>query len=172
MQNPGQIKIVGKKINKVMANKVYNEKIDKHQDWGCDDSTGGLPVAGSCVQEFIKEQLNGKAGIFYYDSSNNRYIVFSDAESRDTYLADTTKTDLIIGTFDAPFNYSAQITMSSPTYVAILAETKNNYIDFTFDTMNKSGQSVGEDVICTYTFIKSGNKKIVTEKYRYGQAVF
>ena len=154
-----------------MANKVYNEKIDKHQDWGGDDSTGGLPVAGSRVQEFIKEQLNGKAGIFYYDSSNNRYIVFSDAESRDEYLADTTKTDLIIGTFDAPFNYSAQITMSSPTYVAILAETKNNYIDFTFDTMNKSGQSVGEDVICTYTFIKSGNKKIVTEKYRYGQAV-
>lgn len=154
-----------------MANKVYNEKIDKHQDWGGDDSTGGLPVAGSRVQEFIKEQLNGKAGIFYYDSSNNRYIVFSDAENRDTYLADTTKTDLIIGTFDAPFNYSAQITMSSPTYVAILAETKNNYIDFTFDTMNKSGQSVGEDVICTYTFIKSGNKKIVTEKYRYGQAV-
>ena len=154
-----------------MANKVYNEKIDKHQDWGGDDSTGGLPVAGSRVQEFIKEQLNGKAGIFYYDSSNNRYIVFSDAENRDTYLADTTKTDLIIGTFDAPFNYSAQITMSSPTYVAILAETKNNYIDFTFDTMNKSGQSVGEDVICTYTFIKGGNKKIVTEKYRYGQAV-
>ena len=154
-----------------MANKVYNEKIDKHQDWGGDDSTGGLPVAGSRVQEFIKEQLNGKAGIFYYDSSNNRYIVFSDAENRDTYLADTTKTDLIIGTFDAPFNYSAQITMSSPTYVAILAETKNNYIDFTFDTMNKSGQSVGEDVICTYTFIKGGNKKTVTEKYRYGQAV-
>ena len=154
-----------------MANKVYNGKIDKHQDWGGDDSTGGLPVAGSRVQEFIKEQLNGKAGIFYYDSSNNRYIVFSDAENRDTYLADTTKTDLIIGTFDAPFNYSAQITMSSPTYVAILAETKNNYIDFTFDTMNKSGQSVGEDVICTYTFIKGGNKKIVTEKYRYGQAV-
>ena len=154
-----------------MANKVYNEKIDKHQDWGGDDSTGGLPVAGSRVQEFIKEQLNGKAGIFYYDSSNNRYIVFSDAENRDTYLADTTKTDLIIGTFDAPFNYSAQITMSSPTYVAILADTKNNYIDFTFDTMNKSGQSVGEDVICTYTFIKGGNKKTVTEKYRYGQAV-
>ena len=154
-----------------MANKVYNEKIDKHQDWGGDDSTGGLPVAGSRVQEFIKEQLNGKAGIFYYDSSNNRYIVFSDSDNRDAYLADTTKTDLIIGTFDAPFNYSAQITMSSPTYVAILAETKNNYIDFTFDTMNKSGQSVGEDVICTYTFIKGGNKKTVTEKYRYGQAV-
>ena len=151
--------------------KVYDERINKSTNWGGDDSTGGLPVAGSRVQEFIKEQLNGKAGIFYYDSSNNRYIVFSDAESRDEYLADTTKTDLIIGTFDAPFNYSAQITMSSPTYVAILAETKNNYIDFTFDTMNKSGQSVGEDVICTYTFIKGGNKKTVTEKYRYGQAV-
>ena len=161
--------MVGKTSN--IMGKVYDERINKSTNWGGDDSTGGLPVAGSRVQEFIKEQLNGKAGIFYYDSSNNRYIVFSDAESRDEYLADTTKTDLIIGTFDAPFNYSAQITMSSPTYVAILAETKNNYIDFTFDTMNKSGQSVGEDVICTYTFIKGGNKKTVTEKYRYGQAV-
>ena len=154
-----------------MANKVFDKKIDKHQDWGGDASTANLPVSGNRIQEFIKEQLDSKAGMFYYDSSNNRYIIFSDAESRDTYLADTTRTDLILGTFDAPFNYSAKITLSSATYVAILAETKNNYIDFTFDTMNKSGQSVGEDVICTYTFIKSGTKKIVTEKYRNGQAV-
>lgn len=153
-----------------MAKKIYDEKINKSQDWGGDESTGNLPVAGNRVQEFIKEQLNSKAGVFHYDTANNRYIVFADKDCQDAYFADPTKTELIIGAFDAPFNYSAQITLSSPTYVAILSGTKNNYIDFTFDTMNKSGQSVGEDVICTYTIIKGGIKKTVTEKYRYGSA--
>lgn len=154
-----------------MAKKVYDEKINKHQDWGGDESTDGLPVAGNRIQEFIKEQLNNKAGVFHYDTANNRYIVFADEESQDAYFADPTKTDLIIGTFDAPFNYSAEITLSSPTYKAILAGTKNNYIDFTFDTKNKSGQSVGEDVVATYTFIRNGVKKTITERYRYGTAV-
>ena len=153
-----------------MAKKVYDRKITNSQDWGGDESTDGLPVAGSRVQEFIKEQLNSKAGVFHYDNTNNRYIVFADEESQDAYFDDPTRTDLIIGTFDAPFNYSAQITLSTPTYNAILSGTKNNYIGFTFDTMNKSGQSVGEDVICTYTIIKGGVKKTITEKYRYGQA--
>ena len=150
--------------------KVYDKKIEKKTDWGGDESTGGLPVSGGRVQEFIKEQLNSKAGVFHYDNTNNRYIVFADEESQDAYFDDPTRTDLIIGTFDAPFNYSAQITLSTPTYNAILSGTKNNYIGFTFDTMNKSGQSVGEDVICTYTIIKGGVKKTITEKYRYGQA--
>lgn len=154
-----------------MAKKVYDKKIDKRQDWGGDESTDGLPVAGNRIQEFIKEQLNSKAGVFHYDTANNRYIVFADEESQDAYFADPTKTDLIIGTFDAPFNYSAEITLSSPTYKAILAGTKNNYIDFTFDTKNKSGQSVGEDVVATYTFIRNGIKKTITERYRYGTAV-
>lgn len=154
-----------------MGKKVYDERITASVDWGGDESTGGLPVAGRRVQEFIKEQLIGKMGMFHFDTANNRYLVFADADSRDAYLADPTQTNLILGTFDAPFNYSAEITLSSPSYVAILSGTKNNYIDFTFDVKNKSGQSIGEDVICTYTFIKGGTKKTVTEKYRYGQTV-
>lgn len=154
-----------------MAKKIYDEKISKSTDWGGDESTGGLPVAGERIQEYLKEQLDGKAGIFHYDTSNNRYLVFADADTRDEYLDDPTKTGLLLGTFDAPFNYSGEITLSSPTYKAILAGTKNNYIDFTFDTKNKSGQSVGEDVVATYTFIRNGVKKTVTERYRYGTAV-
>lgn len=151
--------------------KIYDQEINKRTDWGGDESTGNLPVSGRRVQEFIKKTLDGKAGEFYYDTANNRYIVFADAEAREAYLSDTTKTELILATFDAPFNYSAKITLSTPTYVAIIAGGSNNYIDFTFDTMNKSGQSVGEDVVATYTFIKAGVKKTITEKYRYGQAV-
>ena len=44
-----------------MAKKTYNEKITPKTDWGGDSTTGGLPVAGYRVQEFIKEQLNLRA---------------------------------------------------------------------------------------------------------------
>lgn len=151
--------------------KVYDEPIDKHTDWGGDASTGFLPVSGGRVQEFIKTTLESKAGCWYYDPTNNRYLVFADSESRDLYLDDPSRTDLIIATFDAPFNYSAKIDLETPRYNAILEGTENVYVEFTFDTMDKNGASVGEGVIATYTFMKSGVKKVVTEKYRYGTRV-
>ena len=40
----GLIKKVGKTINKMA--KIYNEEINKHTDWGGDESTGNLPVSG------------------------------------------------------------------------------------------------------------------------------
>ena len=59
-----------------MAKQTWNNPIDKNVDWGGDESTGGLPVSGEQVQAFIKDSLDGKAGLFYYDTTNNRYIVF------------------------------------------------------------------------------------------------
>lgn len=154
-----------------MAKKIYDEIINKHQDWGGDESTGGLPVAGGRVQEFIKNELNKRIGILYYDPTNNRYLAFADTESRDEYVADTTKTDLVLGTFDAPFNYSASIKLISKQVNNIFEGTSGNYIEFTFDTTNKDGSSVGEGVICTYTIIKGSTKKVVTAKYSYGETV-
>ena len=75
-----------------MAKQTWNNPIDKYTDWGGDASTDNLPVSGEMVQKFIKESLEGKAGIFYYDPTNNRYLVFADADSRDEYLADPNKT--------------------------------------------------------------------------------
>lgn len=137
--------------------------INKHIDWETLD--------GQQVQEFIKKTLEGKFGVLYYDSSNNRYIVFADEENRDKYLADTTQTTLILGTFDAPFNYSASIALLSPSYAAIPKGKEGNYIQFTFDTVNKQGQSVGEDVIVTYTITRGAVKTVVTEQYRRGTTV-
>lgn len=154
-----------------MNNKVYNEKINKHQDWGGDESTGGLPVAGGRVQEFIKNELDKRIGVLYYDSTNNRYLAFADTENRDEYINDNTRTDLIIGTFDAPFNYSASIKLISKQVNNIFEGTNGNYIEFTFDTTNKDGSSVGEGIICTYTIIKGSTKKVVTAKYSYGETV-
>lgn len=151
--------------------KYWEEPINKHTNWDGDKSTQNLPVKGEFVQKFIRDTLESKAGFWYYDPDNNRYVVFADEENKDLYLADPTKLELIIATFDAPFNYSAQINLESPNYVAALASTKNIYVDYTFDTFNKNGASVGESVIAKYVFIKGGVKQTVTEKYRTGQQV-
>lgn len=154
-----------------MAKKIWNNPIDKNVDWGGDDATEGLPVSGEMIQKFIKESLNSKAGIFYYDTSNNRYLVFADAEDRDLYLQDPTLTSLIIGTFDAPFNYTATINLTSKAYNAVFLNSTGNYIDFTFDVVNKQGASTGESVTVTYTFIRNANKQTVTETRRFGDVV-
>ena len=154
-----------------MAKKIYDEEITKQQDWGGDESTGNLPVAGGRVQEFIKNTFEKKIGTLYYDTTNNRYLAFADTDTRDEYLEDTTKTELVLGTFDAPFNYNASIKLISKQLVNIFKGTTGNYIEFTFDTTNKSGSSVGEGVICTYTFIRGATKQVVTAKYGYGETV-
>lgn len=153
-----------------MAINGYDKKIGKHQDWGGDNSTGGLPVLGSRVQEFIKEQLENRIGVLYYDSANNRYIAFADEENRDAYI-ETGDPSLVLGTFDAPFNYSAEITLTTPTYNAVFLGSIGNYIDFTFDIKNKAGASTGENVYVTYTIMHNATKRVVTETRRYGESV-
>lgn len=154
-----------------MAGNVSNNDImNMSQDWG-KDASNGLPYSGRAVQKFIKEKLNAKAGVFYNDTSNNRYLVFADEEARDEYLADPTQSGLILGAFDAPSNYTATIKLLSSNYNAILLGATGNYVEFTFDTLNKSDESVGEDVTCTYTIIRGGSKKTITERYRYGTQV-
>ena len=132
-----------------MAKKIWDEPIDKYTDWGGDDTTDNLPVSGEMVQSFIKNNIENKIGILYYDTLNNRYLAFADDINRDLYLEDNiTNRDLLLGSFDAPFNYNAEITLITPVYNAIFLNTKNNYIDFTFDIKNKNGQSTGDNVLC------------------------
>lgn len=151
--------------------KSYDKKIDKTADWGGNEVTEGLPVKGSRVQEFLKDQLEHRIGILYYDATANRYLAFADETNRDAYLADTTLTDLILGTFDAPFNYSASIRLVTAQKVNVMKGSTGNYIEFTFDTFNKEGLSVGESVLCTYTFMRGTVKKVVTAKYAYQEHV-
>lgn len=154
-----------------MAKELWNNPIDKNVDWGGDESTNGLPVSGAMVQRFIKESLDGKAGLFYYDTANNRYIVFADEATRDEYLDDPTKTDLILGAFDAPFNYMAEINLATPTYNAVYLGATGNYLDFTFDVKNKQGASTGENVVITYTFIRNATKQVFSQVARPGEAI-
>ena len=150
---------------------TWNKPIDKHTEWGGDKNTDNLPVSGAMVQKFIKESLDGKAGVFWYDTANNRYLVFADAEERDNYINDPTQTQLIIGTFDAPFNYTAEIFLASPAYNAVFLNSTGNYIEFSFDIKNKQGASTGENVTVTYTFIRNATRQVVKETRKYGDAV-
>lgn len=174
-----------------MAKKTYNEKIGPKTDWGGDSTTGGLPVAGYRVQEFIKEQLNlratteqvqklekalaGKAGVFYLDDVSKRYLIFADEASKEAYLADPKKTELLLGVISAGSGddggYSAIINLESQMYNTISLGTVGNYIDFTFQVYNKSGMPTGEPVICTYTFRKASMKQTVVEQYAAGRSI-
>lgn len=148
-----------------MANKIYDKEINKYTDWGGDNSTENLPVSGARVQEFIKKTLEGKMGLFHYDETNNRYLVFADSDTRDQYLEDPTKNELILGTFEAPFNYEAEINLISEPYKAVQLGSTGNYVEFTFDTKNKQGASVGGLAIVTYTIIRNSTKKVITETH-------
>lgn len=154
-----------------MAKKVWDKPIDKNIPWDGNQNTDNLPVCGYRIEEFIKSQLDSRIGILYYDITNNRYLAFSDTIDRDEYLDDPTKVDLILATFDAPFNYSAEITLQTPSYNAVFLNSTGNYIDFTFDIVNKQGASTGENVIISYTFIRNANKQVVTETRKFGDVV-
>lgn len=154
-----------------MARNVWDEPIDKNIPWDGNEDTNNLPVRGRRVEEFLKGSLNSKIGVLFYDTTNNRYLAFADEEERDKYIADPTQTDLVLGTFDAPFNYTAEINLASKTYNAVFIGSSGHYIDFTFDVKNKQGASTGESVIVKYTFMRGSNKREVSEIKPFGSAV-
>lgn len=143
-----------------------------NEDWGQDvNDSLKRGFSGAAVQKFIKTQLNSKVGKLYYDAKNSIYLCFASKETCDEYLADNTKTDLIVGRFDAPFNYTAKIELLSNISNIIFTTDKNNVIKFNFDIVNKSGNSTGEGVTCVYTISKGLDKKVYTEKYTSGTTV-
>lgn len=151
-------------------NLSYNDIPDKNEDWGR-DPRNGFKYSGDSVQKFIKETFDSKMGYFHYDTSSNRYLVFADEASKNEYVENPTLTELVLGSFDAPFNYEASITMLTPSYNAVFLGSNGNYLDFTFDVKNKAGNSTGENVTVTYTFIRNATKKVLTETRRYGETV-
>lgn len=157
-----------------MAKVSENDILNMSQDWGQDPATG-LPFSGSAVQKFIKEQLNSKGGCFYKDVENNRYLVFASENSKDDYLLDPTKTELILGMFDIGSEegekYTAIVNLSSPMYNTIQLGAKGNYINFTFDVLNASDLPTGEPVMVTFKISRGSSKTEVKEIHRYGSSV-
>lgn len=155
-----------------MAEDYYDLPINKHTDWGGDSSTNNKPVTGKQVQAFVKDTLEQKIGEMYFDATRNRYLVFSDAENRDAYLKDPIgNANLLIGSFEAPFNYQAKITLKSPAYNAITLGSSGNYIEFSVDVENKEGYSTGENILCTYTIRRGSITTSISEQYSAGKEV-
>jgi hypothetical protein len=155
-----------------MAEDYYDLPINKHTDWGGDKSTNNKPVTGKQVQAFVKDTLEQKVGEMYFDTTRNRYLVFSDAENRDAYLKDPIgNANLLIGSFEAPFNYQAKITLKSPAYNAITLGSSGNYIEFSVDVENKEGYSTGENILCTYTIRRGSITTSISEQYSAGKEV-
>lgn len=67
--------------------------------------------------------------------------------------------------------FSAKISLLTPQFNAVLKGSSGHYIEFTFDTTNGAGESVGESITCTYTITRGTNKTTITEKYRYNTKV-
>jgi hypothetical protein len=148
-----------------MAKISENMIPDINADWGL-DASNNLPYSGEAVQEFIKRTLKQKYGYFHYDENNNRYLVFSDEESKDKYLSDpSANASLLLSSFDAPFNYSAKIEMLSEAYKAVLIGTPGNLLQFKFAIEDKSGNSTGENADCTITLVNQGVKKTINKIY-------
>ena len=152
-----------------MAKYSTNSIQDKTEDWG-NDTRVNLPYSGEAVQEYIKAQFESKAGCFYYDSTNNRFLVFADEVNRDLYLDDPVEhSTLLIATFDAPFNYTASITLvDTDTVNYIQYGSTGNYIKATFDVVNKTGASIGENVNVTITFRNGSAVSRVVRSVTYG----
>ena len=154
-----------------MAKISENRIPDINADWGL-DVENGLPYSGEAVQEFIKDTFKNKFGYFYYDENNNRYLVFADETSKDLYLNDPElNKDLLLTTFDAPFNYSARVEMITPAYNAVLIGTTGNNLQFKFAIEDKSGNNTGENVDCSITIINSGVKKSINKVYTSQQGI-
>lgn len=137
----------------------------KHEPWE--------NYRGNRVEEYIKEQFDKKAGCFYPDNDNNKVLVFADEENRDLYLSDpTTHASLLIVALDIPSMYAAHIELLTPSYVAVLTGATGQYIRFNFSTESRdTGQTIPEDVYCTYTFKRGSHTEIVNARYTSGTTV-
>lgn len=145
-----------------MANELWTKPITRSTDWGGDESTDHLPVAGSVVQGFIKSELNEKVGYIYHDKLNSKYLCFSNVDTYEEYIKDPSRTDLILSSLTAPSDFVAEIIMKSPIYNAVLLGQTGTYLEFGFNIKSSGDQSYADNVSYTITFTRNASKQSVS----------
>lgn len=151
-----------------MAELWYND-INRNVDWGGDDSTNNLPVAGSAVQKFIKSELNNKVGVIYHDELSARYLCFAHEDAQLEYLSDRSKEHLILGSFDAPSGYKAKILVDE-YYKAVLINSTDNILTFGYEITNNDELFV-DNIRYTITIVKNGKSSEINGTGMYGQNI-
>lgn len=72
----------------------YDGEINRNTDWGGDASTENTPVSGGRIQEWLKNEINGKYGVIRVSSSineNNFYTLEMFSTKEDEMLYDSDK---------------------------------------------------------------------------------
>ena len=147
-----------------MATILWNQEIDKNVDWAGDISTGGAPVSGKYVQQFIKDTLAKKFGFMYYDRSALKYYVFADEEDYNTYSTDPTNyASLLLASFDAPAPATISIIDNSNLNVTTLLSTTGRKIWFNYYIIDQSGNAVAENVSMRVVFSRGGETETLTQ---------
>lgn len=162
-----------------MAKKAYDGNISylrRDIDWGVGDPelTEGLPLSGSTVQQYIKDNFNHKAGYFETRPEKGKCYVFATEEDSVTYWTDPSLyADLLLGEFNAINEYSLSIAVSNPTgkqKTLFTNEAGSQKIVFDWDVIYKdTGASEDDDVKCTYTITREGYSNSFTAFYNSNQ---
>lgn len=106
--------------------KYYDDEITRDTDWGGDESTGNQPVSGGRVQEWLKNEINGKFGVIRISSAineNNFYSLemFSTKEDEHLYDEDNDKYADLITKVAIPIS-----TVQGDAYTGLLSTNISN----------------------------------------------
>lgn len=107
----------------------YDEAITRDTDWGGDESTGNQPVSGGRVQEWLKNEINGKFGVIRISSSINEQNFYSlemFATKEDETLYDSDKETYADRVTIVPIPIS---TVQGDAYTAALHTSLSNTAD-------------------------------------------
>ncbi len=142
-----------------MAKKTYEGSVPYTStvDWGGDSSTQNLPLSGEAVQKWIKENFAHKAG--YFHISGSYCFVFGSATLYKEWVdaGEDQNSDLILGKFEVPSDYTANIQAKEKKMSAAYGTTGNT-IEFVWNVMFKNSP-INESVNCTITFTNGVNTK-------------
>ena len=147
-----------------MAEETYKGKINRDTDWGGDMSTNGLPVAGSSIQTFLKEEIGTKIGAVYKPEGGNDVLCFATVEDRDSYI-DNEDESLVIDRFETVSNYSIHInTDDLITSKSVIYGTTGNTIEFQFKITDINDMVSDSKASIEYSFLSAGLiRKYTTE---------
>lgn len=150
-----------------MAEKLWEQEIDKTVDWGGDNSTGGAAVSGQFVQKFIKDTLAKKFGYLHYDRTALKYYVFADEDDYNKYANDTTgeHAGLLLATFDAPAPASISVDETSRQMVTILSSEKGQELYFRYIVKDSGQNPITEAVQARIVFNNGGTITQVIQNF-------
>ena len=143
---------------------TYKGKITRNTDWGGDASTGGLPVAGSSVQNFLKDEIGGKIGAVYKPEGGTNVYYFANEEDKQAYI-ETGNESLIIDSFEMASNYSVEIDRDGLVLShSVIEGATGNTVDFGFKIVDENDMAADARARIEFSFTGSGiSNKFTTE---------